>query len=87
VDGVTEEWSSLRNEELYDLYCSLNIIQVVKLGVMRWAGYVARMGDQKDAYRFWWRDPREGEHLEDVHVDMRIILKFIFKKCDEEPWS
>jgi hypothetical protein len=54
---------------------------------MRWAGYVARMGDQRDAYRFWWRGPRQGEHLEDVHVDVRIILKFIFKKCDEEPWS
>jgi len=24
---------------------------------------------------FWWQDLREGDHLEDVDVDGRIILK------------
>jgi len=27
---VTEEWRKLHNEELNDLYCSLNIVQVIK---------------------------------------------------------
>jgi hypothetical protein len=30
--------------------------------------------------RFWWRDLREGDHLEDPGIDGRIILKWIFKK-------
>jgi hypothetical protein len=29
---------------------------------------------------FWWEDPREGDHLGDLDVDGRIILKRIFKK-------
>ena len=29
-DGVTGEWRKLHNEELNDLYCSLNILQVMK---------------------------------------------------------
>jgi hypothetical protein len=32
---------------------------------------------------------REGDHLEDVDVDGRIILKWIFEKWDEQArtWS
>jgi hypothetical protein len=29
-DEVTGEWRKLHNEELNDLYCSLNIVQVIK---------------------------------------------------------
>ena len=32
--------------------------------------------------RFWWRNPREGDHLEDTDVDGRKILKWIFEKWD-----
>jgi hypothetical protein len=32
------------NHKLNDLYCSPDIVQVIKLRRMRWAGYVACMG-------------------------------------------
>ena len=42
-DEVTGDWRRLHNEKLYDLYCSPNIIWVIKSGRIRWTGHVARM--------------------------------------------
>ena len=50
-DGVTGEWRRLHNEELNDLYCSPNIVRVIKPRRMRWAGHVARMGEERGVYR------------------------------------
>ena len=50
-DEVTGEWRRLLNEELNDLYSSPNIVRVIKSRRMRWAGHVARMGEERGAYR------------------------------------
>jgi hypothetical protein len=31
---------------------------------------------------FWWGDLRQRDHLEDLGIDERIILKWILKKKD-----
>ena len=46
-DEVTREWRRLHNEEINDLYCSPNILRVIKWRRMRWAGHVARMGEER----------------------------------------
>ena len=50
-DEVTGEQRRLHNEELNDLYSSPNIALVIKSRRMRWAGHVARMGEERGAYR------------------------------------
>jgi len=46
-DEVTWEWKRLHNEELNDFYSSPNIVRVIKSRRMRWAGHVARMGEER----------------------------------------
>ena len=50
-DGVTEEWRKLHNEELNDLYSSPNIVRLIKLRRMRWAGHVARMEEGRGVHK------------------------------------
>ena len=40
----------MHNEELNDLYSSPNIVRVIKSRRMRWAGHVARMGEERGSY-------------------------------------
>ena len=41
----------MHDEELNDLYSSPNIVRVIKSRRMRWAGHVARMGEEREVYR------------------------------------
>jgi hypothetical protein len=50
-DEVSREWRKLHNEELNNLYSLPNIVRVVKLRRMRWAGHVARMGEDRGVHR------------------------------------
>jgi hypothetical protein len=49
-DEVTGEWRKLHNEELRHLYSSPDITRQVKSRRMRWAGHVARMGEERKVY-------------------------------------
>ena len=53
-DEVTGEWRRLHNEELYAVYCSLNITRMIKLIRMRWAGHVAGMDKNLCIHGFSW---------------------------------
>jgi hypothetical protein len=50
-DEVTGELRKFHNEELYILYSSPDIIRHIKLRRMRWAGHVARTGEERKLYK------------------------------------
>jgi len=50
-DEETGEWRTLHNEELHRLYNSPDIINVIKSRRLRWAGHVARMSEDRTAYK------------------------------------
>jgi hypothetical protein len=59
-DEVTGEWRKLHSEELHILYYSPNIIRQIKSRIMRWAGHVARMGEERNVYKVLMGNP-EGK--------------------------
>jgi hypothetical protein len=70
----------LHNEELRKLYSSPGIITIIKSRRMRWGGgSVARMGENRNAYRIWWESQKERDNWEDQDVGGWTILKWILE--------
>jgi len=45
-------------------------------------------GGKRDVHTgFWWENLMERNHLEDLGIGSRIILKWIFKKWVGEAWT
>jgi len=69
------------------VYCSPNIVRVIESRRMRWAGHVARMGEEKGCIGSWWGNRREGDHWGDLGVDGWIILGWICRRWDVGMWT
>jgi len=60
---VAGGYRRLHNEELHNLYISPNVIGVIKSRRIRWAGYVARMAQTKNAYNILVGKPEGNRQL------------------------
>jgi len=72
---------------LAGLYCSPNIVRVIKSRRMRWAGHVARMGEERGYIGSWWGNRRERDHWGDRGVDGWIILGLVSRRWDVGIWT
>jgi len=77
----------LHNEELNDLYSSSNILQGIKSRRMRWAGHMARMGEEWWVYRVLVGNRSERDHWGDLDIDGWIILGWISRRWDVVIWN
>jgi hypothetical protein len=62
-DEVTEGWRKLHDEELHNLYYSLNISKLIKSRTMGWTGHVARMWQLRNSYRIFFAKPKGKRQL------------------------
>jgi len=47
---------------------------------MRWARYVARMGEERGCMGSWCGNRREGDHWGDLGIDGWIILGWLSRR-------
>ena len=87
----------MHNEELNDLYCSPNIVRVIKSRRMRWVGHVACMGE-KGMYRVLLGKP-EGRRplgrprrrwVDNIRTDLQEVgcgyMDWIVLAQDRDRW-
>jgi hypothetical protein len=79
---VTGEWRKLHNEELNNLYPSPNIVRVVKSKRMRWAGHVARMGEEIGVHRVLVGKPEGKRSLGRLRRRWEDNIKMDFQKLE-----
>ena len=97
-DEVTGEWRRLHNEELNDLYCSPNIVRVIKSRRMRWAGHVVHMGGERVVDRVLVGKPEGKRPLErprrrwedNIRMDLQEVgcgfMDWIGRAQDRDRW-
>jgi hypothetical protein len=97
-DEVIGGWRKLHNEELHNLYCSPSIIRIIKSRRMRWAEHVARMGEERNAYRILVGTPEGKRPLErprrcwedNIRMYLREIewdcMDWIYLAQDRDKW-
>jgi len=72
-EEVVEGWGNLHKEELHNLYISSDVTGAIKSSRMRWAAYVARMGEMRNVFNILVGKPDGKSHLEDLGVDSKIL--------------
>jgi hypothetical protein len=67
------------------VYCSRNIVRVIKWSRIRWVGHVARTGNRRDAYRVLVGKPEGKRPLARARRRWNVnIMNFTERACEGE---
>ena len=74
------EWRRLHNEELHSLYCSYNIVRLIKSRRLRWTGHAARIQEGRSAFKILTGKHTGNRLLGSPGLDGWTILECIVRK-------
>jgi hypothetical protein len=86
-DNLTVEWRLLLNEAIEFLYCSPNIVRVIKLEIMRQDRHVVCRSIGEAYWGSAWRNLKERGHLVDPDVEGSKTLRWIVRKWVVGAWT
>ena len=58
-----------------------------KIEKNEFGGVCSTYGGGEACTGFWWGNLRERDQWGHIDIDGRIILRWIFRKCDVEVWN
>jgi hypothetical protein len=76
------KWRRLHNVELHYLYRSPNVVRVVKLRRLRWAGHVARMEEGRSSFKILTGTPAEKRPLGSPRLRWEDNIRMDLKEID-----
>jgi hypothetical protein len=77
----------LLNKTSFVICQHICVIVIIKSRRMRWAGYVAGMGQKRHTYRLLVGKPEGKSHYEDQDIGGWIILGWILERWDGLTWT
>ena len=86
------EWRRLHNEEFHSLYRSPNIVRVIKSRRLRWAGHIARMEEDRRAFKIFTGKPTgkrplgRPKHRWEDYIRMILEENWVDLAQDRDYW-
>jgi hypothetical protein len=83
LDLRRRKWQEAEEDcmmRIISLCVSLNIIWAIKARRMRGLGHVAHMEEMRMHTKFWSKNLKPSDHLEDLGINGRILLEQIIEK-------
>lgn len=77
-EEATGDWRKVHDEEHHNLYIVPSSVQMKQDGKSR--ALTLYIVEKKVYIMFWLENWQEGDHFEDLGIDVRVILKLLLNK-------
>jgi hypothetical protein len=81
-EDITGDWRKRSIMRCCMIYTPRHMLWLLNTKKVRGIGHVAQMGMKTNSYRIWVGRSEGRNHLKELSIDDRVILKQILKKYD-----